>query len=196
MYPHFAKILTLIAFLCLTGCKAQIEPGIVAPEEPVQINLEKQSVIHHKEYRLLPLATFSVTARVLGKERYRFDRGAGLAPFDLALGWGKMSDVSVTEPLQINQAVRRVRLWWDLEDLKIPRRELEMSSSNMHIVPATDEVKRTLKKISSGDVITFSGYLVEARDDGGFQWRSSMSREDRGDGACELVYVEELTILE
>ena len=34
--------------------------------------------------------------------------------------------------------------------------------------------------------------LVAAQGDDGWQWRSSLSREDSGDGACELIYVCEL----
>ncbi len=42
----------------------------------------------------------------------------------------------------------------------------------------------------SGDVVTFDGLPVEADKAGGWRWRSSMTRNDTGDGACEVVYVE------
>ena len=38
------------------------------------------------------------------------------------------------------------------------------------------------------------GYLVDVDHDSGWYWRSSMSRLDTGDGACELVYVEFLSV--
>ena len=41
------------------------------------------------------LAGFSVEARVLGREDYRFDREADYAPTDLALGWGRMTEDAV-----------------------------------------------------------------------------------------------------
>jgi hypothetical protein len=38
------------------------------------------------------------------------------------------------------------------------------------------------------------GYLVEVRGRDGFRWRSSLTREDTGNGACELVWVEKLDV--
>ena len=43
-----------------------------------------------------------------------------------------------------------------------------------------------------GDVVTLEGDLIEADKPGGWKWRSSMTRDDTGNGACELVYVEAL----
>jgi len=45
-----------------------------------------------------------------------------------------------------------------------------------------------------GDVVTLEGDLIEADKPGGWKWRSSLTRDDTGNGACELVYVKELTI--
>lgn len=36
--------------------------------------------------------------------------------------------------------------------------------------------------------------LVDARRGNGFVWRTSLTRDDTGAGACELVYVEQLSI--
>ena len=41
-------------------------------------------------------------------------------------------------------------------------------------------------------LLTFSGYLIEARAPDGWRWRSSLTREDTGAGACELVWVEQI----
>jgi len=41
-------------------------------------------------------------------------------------------------------------------------------------------------------VIHLQGFLVDASRGDGWRWRTSMSRDDTGDGACELVYVESI----
>ena len=63
----------------------------------------------------------------------------------------------------------------------------------MHMVPASADVERALKSIVPGQQVTFSGYLIEARAADGWHWRSSLTREDTGAGACELVWVERIS---
>ncbi|MBI2267757.1 MAG: hypothetical protein HYU64_21745, partial [Armatimonadetes bacterium] len=65
-------------------------------------------------------------------------------------------------------------------------------TSNMHMIPANPMVGRMLKSIRREDVITLRGYLVQADGTDGWSWTSSLSRDDSGPGACELVWVETL----
>ena len=69
--------------------------GQVAPREPLQVELQDPMPMNprsHEGYEILPLATYDIEARVLSVETYSWDQGAELAPIDLALGWGPMSD--------------------------------------------------------------------------------------------------------
>ena len=54
------------------------------------------------------------------------------------------------------------------------------------------EFERTLRALHSGQRVTISGYLIEARAPDGWRWRSSLTREDPGAGACELVWLEKI----
>jgi len=60
----------------------------------------------------------------------------------------------------------------------------------MHMIPADDLVRRSLERIRQGQLVHLKGFLVDASGPNGFQWRTSMTRDDTGAGACELVYVE------
>jgi len=64
----------------------------------------------------------------------------------------------------------------------------------MHLIPATAHVERLLKNVRPGQIVSFSGYLVEARDASGWNIRSSLTRSDTGAGACEVVWVEDLQV--
>ena len=168
-------------------------PGELAPDEPLQTDLSQpQPRLQMKDASLEPLAKFVLTARVLSREDYQFDDGADLSPTDLALGWGRMSDSAVLNHIEIHQGVRFYT--WSVREYPIPRREIETSSTNMHMIPANDEVARALKRVRVGDLVTMDGLLVEADRPGGWRWRSSLTRDDTGAGACELVYVENLVI--
>lgn len=66
--------------------------------------------------------------------------------------------------------------------------------ANHHLVPKNDVIRRELKHVSVGDVVILSGFLVDIAKADGFRWTSSLSREDSGDGACELLWVDEVKI--
>jgi hypothetical protein len=57
------------------------------------------------------------------------------------------------------------------------------------MIPADSAVADALAKIRQGDTVHLDGWLVQIDRDDGWHWRSSTSRDDSGDGACEVVYV-------
>ncbi len=144
-------------------------------------------------YTITPLASFQVEARVLGAKHYSIDREADLAPVDLALGWGPMSQQEVLDALSISQSGRFY--YWRTDNFPIPRRDIETNSANMHFIPANQDIEKQLKEIDAGDQVKFKGYLVKIDADDGWRWISSMTREDTGGGACELVLVDDITRL-
>lgn len=148
--------------------------------------------IRRDRFTLTPVARFEATARVLARRDYRGDVEAALAPTDLALGWGRMSDPRVTASLRFSQAARWYH--WRYARAPIPPREIEHSSANMHFIPATDAVAQALARVRVGDLVAFRGSLVDARRVDGWTWRTSRRRDDTGAGACEIVYVEDLRV--
>jgi len=170
------------------------EPGVLVLEPPQQASVAGISQRYAGGAKITPLATFDLRARVLGVKRYRFDDAAPLAPYDLALGWGRMSDSEVLAAIDINQSGRFY--FWSARRLPIPREEIVASSANMHIIPANDAVRADLGRLRVGHVVRLRGFLVmaERREKG--VWLSSMSRTDSGNGACELVWAEHVDIVE
>ena len=137
---------------------------------------------------LQPLAGFSIEARVLGREDYHLGREADFSPTDLALGWGRMTDDTVLAQLQISQSGRWYHYRWKNQP-PIPLDEIVRSSANMHMVPANDVVAAALSDVEAGDRVRIDGWLVQINGAEGWRWRSSLTREDSGGGACEVVYV-------
>ena len=167
--------------------------GVLAANDPVQTHFDApQSPITLKDATLHPLANFSLTARVLSRDDYRFDAGSELSPTDLVFGWGRMSDSTVLRGIDISQSGRFY--YWQTKAFPIPRREIETHSANMHMIPVDAEVAYQLERVRVGDVVSLDGMLVEADKANGWRWRSSLTRDDTGDGACELVYVQSLYI--
>ena len=169
------------------------EPGVLAAEVPQQENLGTAAFALSKgEYTLKPLAKFSLSARVLSRADYSWDTESRLAPIDLALGWGRMSDSAVLDKIDISQSGRFY--FWRVREFPIPEHEIIESSANMHLIPADKGVLQDIEHTRAGDVVSFDGFLVEADGPNGWRWVSSLSRSDSGAGACELVWVEHFAI--
>ena len=168
-------------------------PGILAAAAPQQQALDAPvPALSRAGAAIRPLAKFSLSARVLSRDDYRWDAGAKLAPIDLALGWGRMSDSAVLSRIDISQGSRFY--FWHVQAFPIPESEIIASSANMHLIPADAAIERAMRRTRAGDVVSFDGYLVEADWPNGGKWVSSLSRTDSGAGACELVWVADFRI--
>jgi len=178
---------------CSTAEIHYAAPYTLIEQAPLQSEITGISPILVKNYAIQPVADFSLEARVLAREDYRLGREADLSPTDLVLGWGKMADPDVVKQINIRQSGRWY--FWQVQSFPIPRRQIETQSANMHFIPADEEVARILKQIRPGQLIALQGYLVNVNAEDGWRWRSSLSREDTGANACELIYVKHLKII-
>jgi hypothetical protein len=166
--------------------------NFIISEQPLQENIEKLFFINeNKEYKLLAKAKIYVKALVLSKKKYS-DENSEIIPYDLALGWDKMSDTNYISGLKIHQSNR-----WYYYSFKNDRNisEIIQNSSNWHIIPANEEINNELKNISKYDLIHLDGYLVDIS----FKThtiKTSMTRHDTGAGACEIMYVTNIKFIE
>jgi hypothetical protein len=169
------------------------EAGVLAAAEPVQRIIDSAPVIERGEFRLRPRAEFAATVRVLHREDYSFGELADLVPTDFAVGWGRMSDSSVLERIEISQANRFY--FWRTRDWPIERDEIESHSANWHVIPDNAAVSRVLGGLRAGSIVELRGRLVdiEAREGG---MPTSLSRSDTGPGACEILLASSARVLE
>jgi hypothetical protein len=193
------KSLSVVALLVLAwfaygriNAPLTYPPGVLISSEPVQTDaMPNDAPFDYKKFHLQPLAHFAIDARVLRRKMYRYDRSAALVPVDLAVGWGRMSDQSVLDQLEISQSAHF--FWYEYQHQPpIPREEIVSHATNLHLIPSTDAIASQCKSLRAGELIHLAGLLVEATGPEIGTWRSSLSRTDSGNGACELVWVEEL----
>jgi hypothetical protein len=163
--------------------------GVLIDSEPAQAAMEDgEQIIEYGEYHLKPLARFSLDARILHRKDYGYDRSAKLVPVDLAVGWGSMSDQAVLDKIKISQSMRFY--WYEYQTPPIPKDQIISHSTNLHVIPATPAIASFCKSLRQGDLVHLDGELVEATGPEIGTWRSSLSRTDTGNGACELMLVE------
>lgn len=137
------------------------------------------------------LEPYSGEFRILSREDYSSGTEAQFSPMDFAVGWGDMAKPNIYSQIEISQGNRWYH-WYIDHEPPIPLHEIETHSANMHIVPANGEVAKALKKVKPDDMVYLQGALVEIQMDNGWQWRSSLSRDDTGAGACELMRVDQV----
>lgn len=166
--------------------------GAVAPDEPLQRVAHGAPFLHGAVW-VTPKAEFSATARVLSAHDYRRDVDGDIVPVDLALGWGPLSDAALVLQMHIGQHSRYLS-WHAPSGFPLSGQTIIRSSANMHMVPATDEIRAQLLRLRRGQVVAFSGALVDISG-GALSWHSSMSREDSGSYACEVVFTETLRVI-
>ncbi len=166
--------------------------SFIVSKPPIQKEISTSDAILKNGYQLLIRDYFEVQGRVLSKRNYLGDERADISPIDVALGWGKMSDVSFLQQVEFRQNNRF--LYWHVNEFPMPRKELEASASNMHLIPENETIAQQLKAIKKGQIVTLFGYLVDVKAPDDFIWMTSRSRDDSGDGACEIIYVKDIKI--
>lgn len=169
--------------------------GITAAEAPRQTLLDPAPTTEHAGYQLIRRARYDIEARVLRKELYRFDGGAALAPVDLALGWQRMSDSAMLDELEITQMGRF--FYWrprHPDSFTVPPSALVSEVGQVHAIPANGIVDDALRHLRPGQIVHLQGYLVDVRGPGGFAWNTSLSRDDTGAGACEIMWIESVAV--
>ena len=178
-----------LVWLFLTSRPITHPPGVLVPEAPVQKDIPARPLGQVGEWRITAVAEYHLRGRVLGTKRYRNGVQSGLVPVDVAMGWRKMSDQSVLDHLTISMTNRFFFYEWTNEP-PIPPDEIKVSAANNHIIAANDGVRKVIRGLRTGQILAMHGYLVNANGPGGCTWNTSLRRDDTGNGACELFYVE------
>ncbi len=195
-------LLVLVTFWWLRTDVIVVDPDAFDPEllaqlperpleaEPVQIELTDVPALDWNGVQLQPRALFALESRVLGTRNYRFGRETDVSTLDVALGWGRMADPEIVSQFSISQSGRFY--FWRAKELPIPAAEVVRSSANMHMIAANETVRRELRRLDAGDQVRLHGVLLDIQwPDGGY-WKTSLTREDSGAGACEIVWVHRL----
>lgn len=149
-------------------------------------------------FRLTPLATYAARGIVLDRSNYSSGWNGRLSPCDVALAWGALLENDLYKELDWSQSGRWY--WWQYDGSASPKVQDEKFvarySSNTHIIPATPNLARAAKSLSAGDTAELCGHLVRVDSTGGEgnRWVSSTSRQDMGDGSCEVLYLTKLRI--
>jgi hypothetical protein len=176
-------------------------PGIAVEAGPsIEVGASRGPWSDDKGFRYAAVGRLEGRAMVLARRNYDMGEFATLAPTDLAIGWGALSDPRVVEQLKFPQyksfSARFVvpELRGGSELAKRPWPELEAmfaTFTHVHTIPGDAAIGRTLSGIRPGQVIRFKATLVNAVGPSGASYASSLALGDRN---CEVAWIDELEL--
>jgi hypothetical protein len=202
---RFLSKVAVAALLATCSCRdwrSRVDPALAAAE-PEQVLLSGEPAIEFEAkghaVKLTPRAAYRITGYAVDTSRALLDEWDFVLPMDVALVWGPVADPEVLRHMKFHLSGRYVSWWHDGEGTGPGQGAIQAHVANNHLVPATDEVAREMKRIRTGDRVTLTGKLVdvEIKDRAGrtaFQSRTSLSRDDVGSGACEQIWVEAVEV--
>jgi hypothetical protein len=191
-----ARVFVALAAV-LSACsdwRAQVVPGL-AVANPTQTNVEARptSLMFGKTAAsLLARARYSTKAWVVAEDDDFDDPFAEVMPIDVALAWGPVANPQILEEMSFHLARRYVSIRWS-GDMPLDQQAVMGHLANHHLIASTDEVSAQLARVRTGDLLSLEGYLVDV-DAAGQKIRTSLSRDDIGNGSCEILWVERAEI--
>lgn len=192
----FAAGVLVMLLALLAGCRPTWPAGLhLSPPVQEPLASDAPRPFMHKGHVVQPRALYSIEALVLSTMRYRVDDNAEVSPLDFALGWGPMADKSVLDELRVRQNDRYF-FWSSSGPLPVPREDIEESAANTHLAWGDEAVGDVLDDVDEGDVVRLGGLLVDVTFEDGHEMKTSLTRADRGGGACEVMWVEEAFVVE
>ena len=170
---------------------------------PIQVIIEQSS--ESGEYKGRPIsvsyiAYYDIAGVVTSVHDYwGLDDYATLVPRDVCIAWGSLGELWLNHEVSFYQVDRFCHGKVTESELdpaevftfKTPfgqTRTSVSSMSNNHLIPSTPEIRNQIFGLNAGDKVRITGYLVNAIY-GELGLKSSMTREDVGNGACEVIYV-------
>ena len=133
---------------------------------------------------------YAVRARILSKKGY----DNPYAPVDVVLAWGPLLPTETTQEATVLQDDRWG--WVMANNNDVPRDILQRNTANTHLITLDRAQREAVSRLRAGQTAYFEGHLANVKFADGKQMNSSVSREDVGNHACEVLVVKKITIID
>ena len=172
------------------------EPYTLYIADPVQRGLDGSQAINilgdEGYVSLSLLASYDIEAVVKSTNRLR-DYPAQVSRYDFVLAWGDLNREDIDDTISYAQGMRFYTYRWSA-DAPVSPAYIGSHSANVHIIHSDQNILKKVRGIRKNDHIRLQGYLVQVNFPDG-PWRSSLTRTDSGNGACEIMYVTGVQVL-
>ena len=144
-------------------------------------------------WEFTPIYNYDITAYVFGTS-YKFaSKLKDVAAADIGLLWGENAVKKLYKDVKLRVMMDHYYVRWksggyfNMQD-----------AANTHTLSCDNEAFKKIKSIKSGDQVRLKGYLVnvklskelgETNPRKIMKWDSSITRTDKREGACEIIYI-------
>lgn len=172
--------------------------------EPLQVGIDREEFsfdYRGSSYNIQPVARYEIQGLVVSQndinafaDIYHDENSVDVK--DLCLLWGDNLADNLYHELEIWSEPWTCN--FKADSMEVFRRFDMEQGSNNHLLASNEDIRQTLSSINNGDQVALKGLLVNyaPREYPEMMRKTSTVRSDKGDGACEVLYVEEVTILQ
>jgi hypothetical protein len=187
--------LSIYSFIKKRELPAYTEFAKVTRYDPVQTPSSRPAfsvAFEDRTHPITPLHEYEIAGMIVScgfsetLSEYYKDR---LNILDVGLIWGDNLDPEIYRKVKFH--TNGVRLFWKAKNRSDFDKIDETKISNNHLLCVDPELTKQVKALKRGDVISIKGFLANYSGR-----KSSVTRTDRGDGACEVLWVNELKVLQ
>ena len=162
--------------------------------EPIQTEYQNNKTLKkgNKTINIDMLYKYEITGRVTNIEKYNNNEiFSKISPLDIGISWGETAEQNNHNKIKYSSiGDRKVYSSYSYDAVYN-----SFEISNNHLIPQNDKIKKYLSLIKKNDYIKIEGYLVNISSNNWYN-RTSTTRNDTGDGACEIIYVTNIVWLE
>jgi hypothetical protein len=187
--------LTLFSFIKKRELPVDSDFHGAARHSPVQTGTVKAPFLvtteDGREHQVIPLYDYTIAGMVVSGGHsetlsdYYQDK---LNVMDVGLIWGDNLNSDIYRNIKFH--TNGIRLFWKEKNREAPGKLNPDQVSNNHLLCTDPVLKKRIKRLYRGDVVLIEGFLASY---GGR--KSSTTRSDSGDGACEVIWVDRLSLL-
>ena len=171
---------------------------------PVQIETENEPFIAEAkgiEYTIEPMAEYEISGLIVSQltngdflDYFHDDWKDYLNTKDICVIWGENAQTDNYQEMKFRTKSWTCEYWYP--NREVGSRFKPNQFSNNHLLTSSSRINQEIKKAKRGDQIRISGFLARySHSNGEFKRGTSLTREDRGNGACEVIWVTNFEIL-
>ncbi len=183
---------------------ASLIDSTIKETEPIQDVSHQRAfttIIKGYTYTLTPKATYDISGLVVSQHSgdallnmyHKADPGNIK---DVCVVWGE--DITNGSYRKVSFSSEEFTCYYGWSGVVSPPFNPEKVSNN-HLIPANNDIDAQIRAIHIGDQIRMKGLLVDYKVTKGgqdiFTRRTSLTRKDTGNGACEILYVTDLSVV-
>ncbi|NNC67187.1 MAG: hypothetical protein HKN83_04045 [Gammaproteobacteria bacterium] len=172
-------------------------------EEPTQKKIDKSAFsvnVNKVDYEIQPMFDYELYGLVVSYELHDGN-------YNLHKRWNDHLNIAdycvVWDKSAFTKHLPKINFWNGQFTCNISTKDMQAwesfdptQLSNNHLISDEKYIRKKLRKIKIGDQIRISGWLSSYKNlNSGGTRGTSITREDEGNGACETIYVKEVSIL-